>query len=310
MAGLTARALTHFEHHHGIASIDQLVACGVSRHAVKRLQRDGLIEQVLQGAYRLRGQPLTEMGRFAAVCTAHPGHVIAGPSAGRLLGFRRLPPDLRVHTISPPHSHPTRSTWVKPYRTDAIHDVDVVHRSDGISHTSRPRTALDLSRFLDRDDDVLSVIEQAMNDGRCTVAEMQSVAVDWMSPRRGWLSRYLRILDRRVDGGAAESHPEVVLGNALGRAGVVGLVRQFTIDLPGYGPARFDLAVPQCRWAIEVDIFPTHAETLGRRSDEQRDRAAHVVGWSVTRLGPDAFGARLSATVATLCEEYRRRQSA
>ncbi len=310
MSILTAEALAHLERHHGIASIEQLVASGVSRSVIKRLQRDGLIEQVLQGAYRLRGQPLTELGRMAAVCTAHPGHVIAGPSAARLLGFRQLPADLRIHTISPPRSQPTRAPWVKPYRTAAIHAGDIVRRPDGIVHTSRPRTALDLSRFLKLDAELLSVIEQAMSDGHHSVDEMCAVAIDWMSPRRSWLDRYLCLLDRRVAGGAAESHPEVVLGDALKIAGVVGLVRQLAIELPGYGSARFDLAVPRLRWAIEVDVFPTHAETAGRQSDERRDRAAQIVGWSVTRLGPDAFGAQLDATVAWLVTEFLRRRSA
>jgi very-short-patch-repair endonuclease len=310
MSSLTARALAHFERHHGIASIEQLVASGVSRSLIKRLQRDGLIEQVLQGAYRLRGQPLTELGRMVAVCTAHPGHVIAGPSAGRLLGFRRLPADLRIHTISPPHSQPTRAPWVKPYRTAAIHAGDIVRRPDGILHTSRPRTALDLSRFLTLDADLLSVIEQAMSDGHYSVDDMCSVAVDWRSPRRSWLGRYLRLLDRRVAGGAAESHPELLLGDSLTAAGVVGLSRQFPIELPGYGSARFDLAVPRLRWAIEVDVFPTHAETAGRQSDERRDRAAQLLGWSVTRLGPESFDERLGATVAWLVTEFDRRRSA
>lgn len=310
MSSLTARALAHFERHHGIASIEQLVECGVSRSVIKRLQREGLIEQVLQGAYRLRGQPLTELGRMMAVCTAHPGHVIAGPSAGRLLGFRLLPADLRIHTISPPRSQPTRAKWIKPYRTAAIRGGDIVGRPDGILHTARPRTALDLSRFIDVDTELLSVIEQAMSDGRHSVDDMRAVAMDWTSPRRGWLSRYLRVLDGRVAGGAAESHPEVLLGDALESAGVVGVVRQFRIELPGYGAARFDLAVPEMRWAIEVDVFPTHAETAGRQSDEHRDRAALLLGWSVTRLGPEAFGDGMNATVARLAVEFRRRRSA
>lgn len=310
MATLTSDALDHFERHHGIAAVGQLQDCGMSRESLKRLIRDGLLEQVLQGAYRLRGQPLTEMGRLVAVCTAHPGHVIAGPSAGRLYELRLVPADLRVHTVSPPGSNPTRAQWVQPYRTAAIRDVDVVRRPDGIVHTAGPRTALDLARFVSDDDDLLSIIEQVMHDGRHSAEQMRSAASEWASPRRGWLSRYLAALDRRVGGGAAESHPEVLLGAALQRSGVVGLVRQFGIDLPGFGRARFDLAVPRLRWAIEIDVFPTHRETIGRSSDERRDRAAEVVGWSVTRLGPEAFGPALPRTVGVLIAEFQRRRSA
>lgn len=310
MATLTSGALDHFERHHGIASIDQLMDCGMSREAIKKLVRDGLIEQVMQGAYRLRGQPLTDLGRLVAVCTAHPGHVIAGPSAGRLFALRRMPPDLRVHTISPPASHPTRARWVQPYRTTAFRKFDVVRRPDGIMHTARPRTALDLARFVDNDVDLLSIIEQTMYDGRHSIEEMRAVASPWVSPRRGWLNRYLAVLARRVEGGVAESHPEVELGDALQLAGVVGLVRQFAIDLPGFGRGRFDLAVPDLRWALEVDVFPTHRETAGRSSDERRDLAAQAIGWSITRLGPEAFGPTFGRTVRALAEEFHGRTSA
>lgn len=304
MAHLTPEALEHFETHNGVASAAQLTELGVTREAVKKLRRQGLLELVLDGAYRLRGQPMTMLARCTAVCIAHPGHVIGGPTAGRIYGLRRLPGDARIHTISPPCSNPTVAPWVKPYRTAAINSDDVVTRPDGIAITTLPRTALDLARFL-RDGELLSVIEQAMRDGRHSDAEMRRVAADWVSPRRPWLRRFLWLLDRRLDGGHADSHHEVVLGDALAAAGVTGLVRQYPIDLPGYGRAYFDLAVPQLRWAIEVDVFPTHLETAGRASDRRRDAGAVELGWSVTRVDAEGFGPALSATVDRLVRTHR-----
>lgn len=305
MQRLTQEALAHFESHHGIASIAQLEQCGVSRGSVHALQRDGVLELVLHGAYRLRGQPLTENGRRVAVCVAHPGHVLAGPTAGRVLGFRKMPNDLRIHTLSPPRSNPTRSAWVVPYRTAAFHASDVITRTDGIVHTSSARTALDSARFL-ADPELLSVIEQAMSDGKLTIEAMYAVAVEWESPRRRWLRRYLDLLDTRLLGGAADSDAEVLLGDALAKGGIADLLRQFEIELPGYGAARFDLAVPRLRWAIEVDLFPTHQETTGRFADERRDAAAHSIGWVTTRVGPEKFGAAFSSTVDGLLATYRR----
>jgi len=110
------------------------------------------------------------------------------------------------------------SSWVVPYRTAAFHPEDVVRRPDGIAVTSRGRTALDLARFVSVTD-LLSIIEQVLRDGK---------------------------LDGRLRGGPAESHGEAVLGQALDSAGLIGLERQHRIDLPGYGPARFDLD-----WTVE-----------------------------------------------------------
>jgi very-short-patch-repair endonuclease len=308
MAHFTRAALAHFAAHHGVASSAELARCGLTDHDVRTLVSAGNLELVVRGAYRLPAVPLDELSRCAAVCGAH-GVVISGVTAGRLWGFRRLPTDRRIHVIAPPGARRLSSRWVVPYRTAAIHARDVERRLDGIVVTSRPRTALDLARVL-APIDLLSVIEQAMLDGGHSQDEMRRVAVDWMSPRRPWLRRYLEILDRRTGGGAAESHDEVVVGDLLAAAGVVGLVRQFPIELPGVGSVRFDLAVPALRWAIEVDMFPTHRQTAGRRADRRRDEAAGTIGWLVERITPDHVGAARGSTIDRLVGSYHSRRAA
>lgn len=310
MLRLVPEVIDHLEAHHGIVSLDVLRDAGYSSAGIKQLVRAGVLELVLHGAYRLRGHRLTRLGRLAAVCTAHPGVAIAGRSAGELWGFRRMPPVVRVavdgdlvepvHVIAAPGSHPTVKRWVSVYRTAAIHwETDVVVRPDGIRVTDRPRTALDLARDV-RGLDLLSIIEQAMHDGGHDPTEMRAVAADWQSPRRRWLDEYLHLVDRTLPGAPAESHPEVRLGAALAAGGLYGIERQYPLDLPGHGAIRFDLAVPRLRWAIEVDLFPTHHETAGRLSDEARDRACHALGWTITRLGPRDLAESFDATVDRL----------
>ncbi len=283
MTHLTSRAHQFFARQHGIASVSQLRSSGLSPRAIERLEQVGAIELVLRGAYRTASVELDDIGRCSAVCLARPNTVVAGPTAGRLWDFRRLPRDRRVHVIAPPASNPAIAHWVVPYRTAAIHPHDVVERSDGIRVTTRERTAFDLARHLGADS-LLSVIEQAMRDGHLDEQAMRAVAVDWISPQRSWVWSYLRQLDRRLSGGAAESHPEVIVATALDAAGVGGLVRQYELRIPGYGPARFDLAIPRLRWAIEIDVFPTHDETIGRARDRRRDAAASGAGWTTHRL--------------------------
>jgi hypothetical protein len=305
MAQFSRVAIAHFEKHHGIASTSQLLEAGLTVHGIRTLVDAGNLDLVLRGAYRLPAVPLDEPGRCVAVCAAHADVVVSGPTAGRLWGFRRIPADRRIHVLAPPHSQRTISQWVVPYRTSAIHAEDVLVRLDGIRLTSRERTALDLARSL-KSVDLLSVIEQAMSDGRLTADDMRRVAVEWLSPRRPWLRSYLETLDRRLKGGAADSHHEVILGEALEAAGIQGLVRQFQVDLPGYGPARFDLAVPELCLAIEIDVFPTHSETAGRRSDEWRDRSANEIGWRVDRVVESDFGHEFGNTVQRLVRVHRQ----
>ena len=304
MTHLTSSAHRFFARQHGIASVSQLRSSGLSPRAIERLEQVGAIELVLRGAYRTASVELDDLGRCSAVCLARPNTVVAGPTAGRLWDLRRLPHDRRIHVIAPPASNPAIARWVVPYRTAAIHPHDVVERSDGIRVTTRERTAFDLARHLDPDS-LLSVIEQVMRDGQLDEPAMRAVAVDWISPQRPWAWSYLRQLDRRLSGGAAESHPEVVVATALDAAGVHGLVRQFELRIPGYGPARFDLAIPRLRWAIEIDVFPTHDETIGRARDRRRDAAASSAGWITHRLDRRTYETDLDRWIVATTAMHR-----
>lgn len=309
MAFLPSGVIDHFATHHGVATHARLVELGLSRDRILGLRHAGSLVQVLKGVYRMPVVPFDEAARCVAVCAAHDDAVVCGPTAGRLWDLRRLPPDRRIHVIVQPRRQPSIEQWISPYRTAAIRDVDVIERDDGIRITSRARTALDLSRHVG-DVDLLSIVEQAAKDGKLTDGELRDVAVDFISKRRPWLRRYLLQLDRRLDGGAAESHQETVFGDALAAAGIGPLIRQFAIDLPGYGPARFDIAVPTMQWAIEVDVFPTHAETEGRRRDLRRDAAAQAIGWDTTRVVEADLETSMSATVARLRVDFHRRRAA
>lgn len=309
MATLTPHAHAVFARQHGVASVEQLLQAGMSHRQLRHLQQSDGLELVLRGAYRTPSTPVTDASRCAAVCLARPDVAIAGPTAGRLWGFRRLPPDHRIHVIAPRASNPAIAGWVVPYRTDARHEHDVIRRSDGIRITSRARTAFDLARWL-AGDDLLSVIEQAAHDGQLTDGDFLEVAADWLSPQRPWARAFLRALDRRFPGGAAESHPEVRVAAALQRAGVHGLVRQHAAELPGHGHVRFDLAVPELRWAIEIDLHPRHRETAGAAADARRDRAASTLGWITTRITEVQYERRFHETIAEISSfhaELRRR---
>ena len=299
MAIFTTEALEFLRTHHGVATAAELQRCGLTAPAVRSLIDAGNLAAVLKGVYRIPAVTLDEAARCAAVCAAHPSIAISGPTAGRLWGLRRVPRDHRVHVLAPPASHPSIAPWVVPYRTSAVHESDIVRRPDGINVTSRARTALDLARSVSSTD-LLSIIEQVLHDGQLTDGDLREIAIDWMSPQRPWIRRFLSLLDGRLRGGPAESHGEVVLGDALLAAGLIGVERQYRIDLPGYGPARFDLAVPAVRLAIEIDLHPTHAESAGRDRDAARDAAACRIDWRVERVGEAGFGTQLGATTRRL----------
>ena len=113
----------------GIVSRDQLLELGVGPDRINRLVYAGLLERVLDGAYRLVSHTESESGRSLAVSLSRPGVAIAGPTAARLWGFRRVPRDGLVHVIVKPHGQPGRAPWLRTYRTAMIRDEDIVTRA-------------------------------------------------------------------------------------------------------------------------------------------------------------------------------------
>jgi hypothetical protein len=190
MSDLTPAADAVLARQHGVASKTDLLGAGMIERQIRDVARRGGLVLVLAGAYRSPSVADEELQRCAAVCRAHPELVIAGPTAGRLYGFRCLPRDHRVHVIGPPHSHPTLTPWVKVFWTPTLREHDVIHRPDGIAVLDRPRRALDLARFLGNGD-LTSVIEQTLQDGGHAVGDLEAAAVDWLSPRRRWARRFL-----------------------------------------------------------------------------------------------------------------------
>ena len=124
-----------------------------------------------------------------------------------------------------------------------------------------------------------------LSTGYCTEVTLFRTAERINTPGRAWVRKFLRVLASRSPGAAAESEGELRVVRALTRLGVQGLIRQHAIALPGYGPARFDMAIPPIRWALEVDLHPEHRTPDGIARDNGRDSAATSIGWLVRRVG-------------------------
>ncbi len=283
----------------GIVSRDQLLELGVGPDRINRLVYAGLLERVLDGAYRLVSHTESESGRSLAVSLSRPGVAIAGPTAARLWGFRRVPRDGLVHVIVKPHGQPGRAPWLRTYRTAMLRDEDIVTRADGIRSTSRSRTVVDMVRYA-TDSAVVSMIEQGLDQRWFTNEALHEAAEHTRTPGRPFASRFLGLLDTRLAGGPAGSDWESVVGEHLARRGMVGIVRQFPLTVRGYGTLRFDLAVPSRRWALEIDVHPSHFSREGAARDKFRDRCCAEIGWLVQRVGEPDLRYRLDATLDSI----------
>ena len=138
---------------------------------------------------------------------ARPDVAIAGPTAGRLWGLRRLPADRRIHVIAPPGVEPDqlrlgRAVSTRPRSTRSTSS------SAPTASASRPRsrTAFDLARFVRADDLRRSSSRRCMT-ARHRATTWSTSPSDWSSPRRRGSRTYLRQLSRRIAGGGGRITP-------------------------------------------------------------------------------------------------------
>ena len=166
-------------------------------------------------------------------------------------------------------------------RRATLEASDVV-RIAGLSVTSAPRTAFDVSRTADLDDAVV-VVDALLNLGRLTFDE----AIAYAEHRASWsgASRARRALALAATG--AESPMETRLRLLLVRSGLPAPVLQHRLmDERGFTIARLDLAYVRQRLGVEYD-GGHHFEPRVARSDLRRQNAVRSLGWSLLRFNAD-----------------------
>jgi hypothetical protein len=282
---LTPAVLAWLQSHHGVAHRTQLRQLGVARRRLERLLSDGVLEPVapFRSVLRLAGSAVTLAQRCVALCLAHPRGYVTGTTAGRLLELRRMP---RSHTLQLAVPHPCHLPAVPGVRfrqTTRIDPGDVVHRPDGITIASPARLAFDLAADLGRLDH-LSVVEALLHHQLTDVDTLVRTAQRLAHPRRPGSLRFVRTLSLRGDTPAVESHPELLVAEALRARGVPVQVQVTWLKLPNGRSIRVDVSVPEVRWGLEIDVHPHHLGLSGSTADKRRDRQCHLIGWQVDRV--------------------------
>ena len=80
---------------HGCITAKQLIELGVSRSAIDRWEKNGLLHREFSGVYRLgHAAPSLHAHYMAAVLACGPGAALSGLAAAFHLGLIRRPPSL------------------------------------------------------------------------------------------------------------------------------------------------------------------------------------------------------------------------
>ena len=103
------------------------------------------------------------------------------------------------------------------------------------------------------------------------------------------------------------SHPELVLRDALRRAGL-DLATQPSLTLPDGRTIHPDLGDDDITFYVEVDDHAWHGGRTRTTRDNIRDRQAGLGGAMVVRVGTDEVEDTLDAVAAEIIELHRMRR--
>lgn len=262
--------------HHGVITTAELRRFGVGRKAVDALCRVGILVRIERGVFVLAGSAPTLLHRCRQLSARYPSGFVTGPTAGALMNLRRMPRRAELHySVAHGHRHDPM-IGVKFRQTTKLRADDRYRRDDGIWAARPTRLAFDLAANLTPLDH-RSVVQQLRDRRLVEDDELVAIGVRLCHPgRRGSTTFRLTLMD--LGHAPEDSHPEVILGDALLRRGVP-VEPQWELNQLGKVPTHPDLAVPAVRWAVELDIHPEHRSVEGAQRDARRTRSMHRGDW-------------------------------
>jgi hypothetical protein len=267
------------ERQHGVLSVQQFEALGVSKSGVRSRVAAGRLRRVHRGVYRVGPGALDARGRWmAAVLAAGPGAVLSHRSAAALWGVLD---DARARAdVTVPLTRRRSRAGVAVHESSSLPRKDVA-TVDGIPCTSLARTFLDLAeavpkRHLDR------AIEQAevlgLFDGRA-IADV----LDRANGRRG-AGRLRRAI-------APASHPALTASELEER--FLELCRRSGVPRPAVnawiatdenGHLMVDFLWRAERLVVETDGWAFHRSRAAFERDRRRDQVLELAGYRVLRF--------------------------
>lgn len=268
---------------HGVFSLPQLVAIGLTASGVRKRVAAGRLHRVHHAVYALVPAPLVSVkGRYvAAVLACGPGAVLSHRSAADLH-------DLRATSRR-------NIDVIVPGRTSHRHDGVDVHRSltllpgvdvteiDGIPCTTIARTLLDLAGVV-----TMPQLERALNQAEAmNVLNLRTLQDQIERNRTTPAAAKLRQALAFYEPGQAptESGLEEDLLTHLRAADLPLPERQVHIPLDdGEEPIRADFVWRAQRLVLETDGRQFHATARAFETDRRRDQRLARAGWRVVRV--------------------------
>jgi hypothetical protein len=240
---------------HGVVSLAQLVALGLSRQAVSKRGIAGRLHRVHRGVYAVGHGRLTRHGHwFAAVLAYGPDALLSHLSALALHGLR-------------PYNRP-------------LAEVTSRTAARGIPCTSLARTVLDCAPRLGRQG-----VERAIGQGEILRVfdrrEFEELLTRARAQRGAAIVR--AVLDAGQEPDWTENDYEAAALALVRTSGLPRPICQAPMVLGGE-PVRIDFLWPSERVALEADSYEFHGTRQAFERDRRRDQLLRLVGYEPLRI--------------------------
>jgi len=238
---------------HGVVSVGQLIAAGLTYEAIRRRVQAGRLHRIFRGVYAVGHRNLTHQGWWmAAVLACGEGAFLSHGSAAmhwRMLNATKGPVDVTVAT----GAGRRRRRGIRTHRSTRLTPKAVTIRQ-GIPTTTPARTIADLRRVLSR-----AELEAAIAQAEILHLPIGNVPGLLREPTRSKLERRFSRLCRRH----RFPKPEVNVW---------------------IGPYQVDVLWRDRRLVVETDGWETHGTRSAFESDRARDAELESLGYRVVRF--------------------------
>ncbi len=276
---------------HGVLSVDELRACGLSLKAISVRAHNGRLHPLHRAVYAVgHANPTRDGCYFAAVKACQVGTVSSNQAAGVLLEIieweDRYPDVLVLGDCAPQHPR------INAHRTNYL-PREHVTTVRGIPVTTAERTLLDLAGALP-EHRLRRAVRQAQFRKLTTIGSLVAT-LHGPGPTRG-----RRKLARILATGAAPTQSE--LEDAVLDLVLRGGFAHPSVNVPLYLDGRRvvpDLRWPRQRLVIEAD-GPHHDDPLARADDAERQALLEAAGDRVVRVTWEQAVAHPQATLGRI----------
>jgi very-short-patch-repair endonuclease len=254
---------------HGTISRTQLIAAGLSRHAIEHRISQGRLHPIRRGVYAIGRPELTRQGRWmAAVLACGPDAVLSHTSAAAAWGI--ADPGAGIHVTVPNRCKAAGITVHQRGLAPAE-----LRRHQGIPVTAPSLTLVDVATML-RGRKLLAAVISADKLG---LVDTRRLSADIARmPRRPGLPALRRLLDPATYR-ISDSDLEISFFSLLRRAKLPLPLTQQSVS--GY---RVDFFWPSLGLVVETDGLTYHRTPLQQAEDRRRDQAHTVAGLTPLRF--------------------------